>query len=176
MAFEDSNNKLIIRNQWNTPLIAQWAKRFSMNRLSYFGLSGPEILDLRDWRDFLSIKTVVESPGKTIEQRAKAEEVMRRMTSNVNIYDLYRGFQLLISDIEDLILQGFDINGSIPKCGSMEKDKTIEFFYDLYNLDFDGGLGFSPQNGGKHKRVECVKEIFRKQKKAVFYPSAYLQC
>src|SRR5215208_2130579 len=103
MAFEDTPNKAKIRRSWDLPIIERWHTRLA-RPLSYFGLTGPELRDLRDWKQHVSIKTAVESLGKTKAQRKVADETIGRLLTNIMIHDISSGFQLLRGDIEDVII------------------------------------------------------------------------
>ena len=169
MAFEDTPNKQTIRIQYDLPILEQWQLKIA-RKLSYFGLTGPEIRDLRDWQNVLDrCRTAVESPGKTLELQQEFKEAKRRMMSNVmNLPNNgSSGFQLLEEDIENIIIHGTDRHGTQPSRSDRGKAEVARFSYDLINFDFDGGLGYT--NGqGKSKRVEAIKKLFERQQGSSF--------
>src|SRR5438093_12855888 len=57
--FAGSGDKATIRKAWDLPILQGFTQKAG-RKLSYFGLPGPAIEDLLDWRDILSITTGVE--------------------------------------------------------------------------------------------------------------------
>lgn len=160
-AFADTTNKSVIRTQWDAVIIEHW--KSSLGRpLSYFGLPGPEVKDLLDWKTYLSIKTGVESIGKTDRQKQQANETISRLYKNIFLNNLSSEFQLLRGDIEDIIINAVDIDGNSPRINDGQPAHIAKFHYDIVNLDFDGGLGYLDMRGGS-KRVDAIKRLFERQ-------------
>src|SRR5438105_6523196 len=83
MAYANTVNKAAIRTSWDFPILRHWRETTGLS-LTYFGLTGPEIWDLLDWRTVLDRRrTAVESPGHTVEERRQADETLGRLNSNI---------------------------------------------------------------------------------------------
>jgi hypothetical protein len=164
-AFADTPNKAVIRRAWNFPILA--ARRDALQRpLAYFGLCGPEIRDLLDWRELLGVRTCLESPGRTAAQRRAAAATMAQMRTNVQAHRLGSGWQLLVADVETVLIEGMDINGTPPQLNDGRAVQLAHFRYELYNLDFDGGLGYEKEGGAD--RVNALRRLFERQQGTSF--------
>jgi hypothetical protein len=163
MSFADTENKAAIRRQWDRALLLWWMHKLKRPLLTYFGLPGPEVRDLLDWRTLLDRRrTGVESIGHTKREQMRAQDEMGRLTTNLFIAGISSGFQLLRGDVEDVILDGLDYDGSRPQINDGRPAHAALFGYDLVNLDFDGGLGYRDGSGAA-KRVAALKKLFERQ-------------
>jgi len=163
MPFQDTPNKLTLRQSWDLPILNRWHAGLS-RPLSYFGLPGPEIKDLIDWQHLLGSRTGVEVSGRTKKQRLEADETSGRLNFNIMAYGLGSGFELLRGDIEDVIINGTDDTGKVPQMNDGLAAHLMHFNYDLVNLDFNSGLGYRRESQrGDAKRVRAIKELFRRQ-------------
>ena len=161
MPFEDTDNKAAIRQRWDRPILERQVDILG-RQLSYFGLTGPELHDLLDWRDLIGYKTAIESIGKTKSEKANAEETIGQLLANVMINKISSGFQLIRGDVEDIIIDGIDADGLPPQLSDGRPAHLMKLNYDVINLDFDGGLGYS--NGrGEVKRTTAIKKLFERQ-------------
>src|SRR5438034_7384562 len=96
----DTQNKASIRRIWDRPILDRWSTSIG-RRLTYFGLCGPDISDLLDWRDVLDpCRTGVESPGRTLQERHVADETIGQMNTNAMAEGVSSGFQILRADVE----------------------------------------------------------------------------
>jgi hypothetical protein len=77
-------------------------------------------------------------------------------------YDIGSGFELLRADIEDVIIDGFDTNGTIPALNDGGAAYHTHFCYDVVNLDFNSGIGY-PKKDGSDKRIRALKKLFERQ-------------
>jgi len=128
-----------------------------------FGLPGPDIHDLLDWKDLLDrFRTGVESLGRTKQQQKIAQNEMGRLATNLFVAGIDSGFELLQGDVEDIILDGLDHNGKRPQVNDGKPAHIAHFGYDVVNLDFDGGIGYRDHSGAS-KRVAAIKELFERQ-------------
>jgi hypothetical protein len=159
-AYVNTLNKATIRRGWDLPILEHWSTKMG-RPLTYFGLPGPEIHDLIDWRHVLGVRTGVESPGRNKKERAIADEAIGRMNANTMFNGLSSGFQVLKADIEDVILNCVDNYGNPPQLNDGNPAHLAHFRYDVVNLDFDGGLGYSTKNGAR--RVYALKKLFERQ-------------
>lgn len=163
MSFADTENKATIRRLWDRAILERWRRKQTRNTLTYFGLPGPDICDLIDWKDVLDrLRSGVESLGRTKREQKKAIEDMGRLGTNLFVAGIDSGFQLLRGDIEDLILDGVDNDGNRPQITDGRPAHIACFGYDVVNLDFDGGIGYREDNGHA-KRVAAIKKLFERQ-------------
>ena len=164
MPFQDTINKAAIRQQWDLRILEDWCRVFGCH-LTYLGLPGPELRDLLDWRTVLDRRrTGIESPGRSKKERDQADETMGRLLMNALAHDISSGFELLVSDVEDVIIDGHDIKGKVPQLSNGQAPHLARFSYDLVNLDFDGGLGYkSIRAHGAAKRIKALKKLFERQ-------------
>ncbi len=170
--FEESLNKAVIRQLWDRPIIQQWSERLG-NPLSYFGLPGPSIGDILDWRPYLGYCTGVERLRNEKKQREEDLNVHRLIHKNVLLSELDE-FQLLLGYIEDIILNGVDLVRARPRMSMGDHALLASFHYDLVNLDFLGGMGYLGGIGNtekktkKARRIQALKKILERQSGADF--------
>jgi len=71
-----TENKQAIRQIWDKSIIRQFCKTIEKERLSYFGLPGPDIRDFHDWADYLDWKTGIEllNKGKNREEQPSVSQ------------------------------------------------------------------------------------------------------
>jgi hypothetical protein len=162
MSFADTPNKQLIRSAWDLPIL-QRRRDVAGRPLAYFGLCGTELYDLRDWRTVVGPKCCVEAPGNTAQERNGLPMRLAKMRTNAQVYGLSEQFQPLRGLVEDVLLNGVDERKERPRLTDVEAgaDET-RFRYDLYNLDFDGGLGYA--NGvGDVRRTRALGKLFERQ-------------
>lgn len=161
-AYENTINKSAIRQVWNRPILENWSRRLA-SPLTYFGLPGPRVHDFIDWHDLLDRRrTAIESPGRTKKEKERAAATIGVMNFNVGRLHVDSGFQLLRADVEDVILNGHDLDGSLPQMNDGRTADAMRFGYDLWNLDFDGGFGYTDKHG-TGKRVEAFRRLFARE-------------
>jgi len=160
--FEGSDNKAIIRLQWDLPIVQKWANQ-EQRLLSYFGLPGPKIKDILAWKDYLGACTGVERLRMHSEARKEDLNIHRQLLANVAKHDI-QGFQLMRGMIEDIILQGVDLDQSRPKLISSDHPLVASYHYDIVNLDFLGGIGARDKNG-ESRRVRAIKKMIERQRR-----------
>jgi len=162
IAFQSSPTKGLIRKVWDLAILKAYRKHIG-HRLTYFGLPGPEIEDLRDWRTILSYKTCVERLRPSGKAREEDLKIYSRMLDNAFVYKLDVGFQLLRGDVEDILLRGMDLDGHFPKLREGETSEEMRLRYDLYHLDFLGGMGYKDKTGTS-KRLRALKKLLDRQR------------
>lgn len=160
--FEESPNKMAVRQVWDLPIIQRWSERVG-HPLSYFGLPGPSISDILDWRPYLGYCTGVERFRKEKKQRDEDLEVHRLIHKNVLLSEIDE-FQLLLGDIEDIILEGVDLNRQHPRMSTGDHPLSSSFCYDLANLDFLGGMGYKAEKTGKVRRIQALQKFLERQR------------
>jgi hypothetical protein len=163
--FATSEAKDCIRQLWDRPILQARVLQTG-GPLTYFGLPGPAVHDLLDWRDLLGKRTGVERLRKGKAQ-IEDRERHRRLLRNVLANGLSEGFQLLRGEIEDVILDGSDVDGTTPSESDNAPAIRMRFRYGLVNLDFVGGVGH-PDKYGQSKRTRAIKELFRRQEGTSF--------
>jgi len=163
--FATSEAKDCIRQSWDRPILQARVLQTG-GPLAYFGLPGPAVHDLIEWRDLLGKRTGVERLRKGSLQIEDLER-HRRLLRNVLTNGLSDGFQLLRGEIEDVILDGSDADGTIPSESDNAPAIRMRFRYGLVNLDFVGGVGH-PDKTGQSKRTRAIKELFRRQEGTSF--------
>jgi hypothetical protein len=161
MDYQDTDNKAFIRQAWDLPILKQW-QNDKNQKLSYFGLPGKELYDLRDWCSVLGKITGVEITGKTKEERDQDPAKFAMMKLNAQLYNLPTGFQILRGEIEDVIIDMTDIDGIPPQLNDGQKTHVSKLLYDIVNLDFFGGIGYADRENGV-KRAKAVKKIIERQ-------------
>lgn len=160
--FEGSSNKALVRSQWDLPIIEQWMRKLGASSLSYFGLPGPAISDLLDWQQCLGYCTGVERLRKAAGQRKEDLNTHRLILKNIMLNGI-GNFQLLRGQIEDVILDGTDLDNTRPHLSKGPSPLIAPFHYDLVNLDFLGGMGYKDKKG-ESKRVRALKKLLERQR------------
>lgn len=161
MAFQDTSNKATVRREWDLPILTSYADEVG-RRLAYFGLPGEQIKDLIDWRDVLGYRTGVEIIGQPGKKREEELRLIHRLQTNVMIHGLGSDWQLLRGSVEDILLEGYDLDGTPPARNGGEVPLRRLYRYDLYNLDFTGGIGYADMRG-ESKRVRAIRKLFERQ-------------
>jgi hypothetical protein len=151
LAYENTEAKQFIRLSYDLILLKAWCNELG-HLLSYFGLTGPKLFDVEDWRSVLAreITSVEEEP-----------ENESQVLSNASTLGVADGFQLILGKVEDVIVQGVGQKARIPQCHERDRHRTY-FCYDLVNLDFDGGIG------NTRNRVSAVHELISRQQRRSF--------
>lgn len=162
MTYQDTPNKSLIRNSWDLPILSSYSNSIG-RRLAYLGLPGVKIHDLLDWKDVLGYRTAVEFLQKSGEQRETQLRNINRLQMNVMLHDLDSNWQILRGNIEDVILDGYDLDGMPPALNDGAVPYARRYEYDVYNLDFFGGLGYADMRG-ESKRIRALRKLLERQK------------
>lgn len=160
MPFEDTASKAAIRQLYDLPEIARLCERLNRS-LAYFGLTGPEIRDLIDWKEYLCAATSVESPGRTKEAKSRAEDLMGQLAANA-MFQKIPNFELLRADVERVLLDGVDSHGTAPQMNDGAPAQTMKLSYDLVNLDFVSGICYRNTTGNP-TRLDAIRRLFDRQ-------------
>lgn len=139
MPFVSTPNKDTIRKDFDRYVIEDLHLK-NGKPLTYFGLPGPEMLDILEWRNYLGLVIAVE-------RDLYARHFMRSNAFSKGFNPA--SFQILFGDIDDIILKGEDLEGMRPK----------ESAFDVINLDYEGGLVYKDL-AGTSKRVRAIKKLF----------------
>jgi hypothetical protein len=164
--FKDTANKSVIRTRWSLPIIQEYARQLG-RPLNYFGMPGPRVLDLIAWKGSLGLKTAVQIVRSGRQQREEDSEAVSNILMNAANAGVATQFQLLRGAVEDVILNGIDIDGAKPSLAQMQKGDQVRFTYDLFNLDFEGGIHYkaaSTKRGNSGSlRLKALEKLFERQ-------------
>jgi len=163
--FLDSENKRAIRERYNLPFLSLVSSRLG-RKLAYLGLPGAPLNDLVDWGPMLSVKTCVQIVRKPRLQREEDLQIISEMASTALVQDI-KQLEIIRGAIEEVILAGKGIDGASPKL-SVNSGTGISFQYDIYNLDFLGGIAYKKTSqtatGQKSPRIKAIEELFARQR------------
>lgn len=157
-----TENKSFIRGQWDKSIVARFRQELD-KPLAYFGLSGPEIRDFIDWGEYLGWKTVVEflSGGSDREQQLRQ---INKLKTNMNLQRLAGSWELRKGSLEDIILNGYDIDGNQPKLLSIPESGAPKMKYDLHNWDFQSGIGYLGTLDIARRRLDAIRRCIELQR------------
>jgi hypothetical protein len=162
----DTPNKKNIRVRWDTPILQAAVLRIGRS-LAYFGMPGARIHDLLDWSELLGTKTCVQIVRSPRNQQEEDLDVIRQITHNVLVNDV-KNVQIMRGAVEDILIKGSGLDHLAPKVSELV-DGHRRFRYDLYNLDFFGGVGYKRKasegtKGVKTARVKAIEDMFARQR------------
>lgn len=158
--FEGGPAKANLRRNWDLPIIRLLRSK-KARLLRYFGLPGPAIEDILEWRNELEHVTAVE-----LLRRGRSEdddrERHRRLKRNLLGQPIQ--FEIMSGFVEDILIAGHDIVGNMPPHRSQDPGTgVVRWRYDVLNLDFLGGAGYVTKAGGQPKRLTALRDVFRRQ-------------
>jgi hypothetical protein len=164
--FKDTANKGIIRTRWSFPILQKYAQLIG-RPLNYFGMPGPRVLDLIAWQSVLGIKSAVQIVRGGRQQNEEDSEAVSNILMNATNAGVSTQFQLLRGAVEDVILNGIDMDGAKPSLSQMQKGDRDRFTYDIFNLDFEGGIHYkavSTKRGNSGSlRLKALEKLFERQ-------------
>jgi hypothetical protein len=158
-----TNNKVSIRREWDKPIIANFSSKLG-RKLSYFGLPGPDIEDLNDWGAYLGWKTGIEFYSNSSNGNEDQRRKINQLQTNVMLGGFNNEWELRKGSIEDIILNGYDVDGNPPALLQIERGQLPRMIYELHNWDFQGGLGYRTKKREDVKRIEAIKKCIGLQK------------
>ena len=150
--FSDSPQKVVVREQWNTPFL----RHLHINHgyvYRYFGLPGPDIIDIKLWRDMITEIVAFEVPAKGKSSERTFINSLRRNLALIGISNTtYYG------PFEEVVLLGKDYDG---------QEYSQHDVITLYNLDFCGEIGSKiiSSEGEELHRLEAIRQVIRDQVK-----------
>lgn len=118
MSFKSNPNKDFLRAGYDKAIIAAWNKSRG-TALRYLGLPGPDLLDIKEWQEYLEFFTTIE----------RSENEQHRLFLNANVRDVEHRLHSLYGEFDRILLSGRDTYNHVPR-----------WPYDLVNLDFFGGF------------------------------------
>ena len=144
--YRASKAKRVLRALWDTPIVCCLHELLG-RPLTYLGLPGPDLEDLREWKPWLGQCTAVEIEEKYDVPRAMAENRVRYGLNET-------GLQILRGDIDDVALTGHDLDG---RGLALEK-------YDVVFPDYCGGWLYKDHVTGRSKRYSAFKALLERQR------------
>jgi hypothetical protein len=118
VSFKSNPNKDYLRGTYDRAIIARWHDE-RRAPLRYLGLPGPDMLDIKEWQDFLDFFTTIE----------RSEDEQHKLFLSANVRDVEHRLHSLHGDFDKILLTGRDGYNHTPR-----------WPYDLVNLDFYGGF------------------------------------
>jgi hypothetical protein len=141
--FVSNPPKDLLRRDVDAPIIK---KKFENNyeNVTYFGMPGPEMLDVKEWLDYLGFVIAVDND-------LSALGVMNMTAASLKILDRV---QFLRGDVESILVNWQDEDDEAPLRDS----------FDVVNLDFVGGIMGFGEDADHDKRVNAIRELLRHQR------------
>lgn len=134
--FRTNPNKDFLRNEYDYSHVDRWYRKQG-HRLKYLGLPASEMLDITAWELFLSRFTTIE----------REENQQHLMFLQANVCDVEHRLYSLYGEFDQILLSGRDRYGSLP-----------DWPYDLFNLDYFGGLLYTDL-----ARPRAIKKLISNQ-------------
>lgn len=134
--FHTNPNKDFVRSEYDYAHVERWY-RLRGQRLNYFGLPAPEMLDIIAWERFLNRFTTIE----------REENQQHLMFLQANVRDVEHRLYSLYGEFDEILLKGRDQHGRRP-----------EWPYDIVNLDYFGGFIYQDLS-----RPKAIKKLISNQ-------------
>lgn len=150
-SFTASPAKRIVREIWNTPFLQYIHDEYGI-KYRYFGLPGPNIEDVRLWRNMIEEVVAFELPPLGIDERSDLVQLRANLMKLKILHVVYCG------SFEDVVIRRKDMEGQEYK-----QDRLIT----LYNLDFCDEISSyvaTQELGQKRLRYEAIRVILLDQK------------
>lgn len=149
--FRDHHRKRLVRERWDTPTL-RWLYQEWGAKYFYFGLPGPEAVDIRLWREMISRVVAFEVEDEKSENpRRNIEELRKNLTLLGIPHYVYCGF------LEEVVLEGEDRD---------EHELFLDEFVTLFNLDFCNRISgrIDTMDGRRCRRFEAFREVITLQR------------
>jgi len=148
--FSDSHDKKIVRELWNTPFLRHLNREYSFV-YRYFGLPGPDIIDIKLWKDMIKEVIAFEVPAKS---KNNERLFINKLRENLELIDIPN--MTYYGPFEEVVLLRRDYEG---------QDYSQRDVITLYNLDFCSEIGskIRASSGELCYRVEAIRQIVRDQ-------------
>lgn len=149
--FADSPRKIVVRQLWNTPLLAS-VHQLLRSKYYYFGLPGKDIHDVKLWREMIRKVTAFEIENEQLDN-PRADIV----TLNYN---------LSLLGIPYKVYCGFFENTLLTKKDDDNEEFICDDFVTLFNLDFCNSItGYiDTVEGSQCLRFAALREILSIQR------------
>ena len=150
-SFTASPAKRIVREIWNTPFLEYIHNKYGV-KYRYFGLPGPNIEDVRLWKNMIEEVVAFELPPLVVDERSDIVQLRANLMKLKILHVVYCG------SFEDVVIRRKDMEGQEYK-----QDRLIT----LYNLDFCDEISSyvaTHELGQKRLRYEAIRVILSDQK------------
>ncbi len=150
--FADHPRKKVVREDWDTPVLNFLHDRWNHGYF-YFGLPGPQALDIRLWREMIRRVVAFEiEEAHSRDPRRSIVELNRQLALLGVPYSVYCG------PLEEVVLGGVDYDG---------RQLEIKEFVTLFNLDFCNSItgAVRTAHGKRYLRFEALREIVSFQRR-----------
>ena len=118
--FRDPPDKRIVREEWNTPFLRYLHNEHGI-RYRYMGLPGPDLVDVKLWRDMIEEVIAFERPSRGTDERADVAQL------KANLIKLGIPQVTYFGTFEQVVMLRKDHDGQ-----EYSQDRVVT----LYNLDF----------------------------------------
>ena len=148
--FSDSLNKAVVRDKWNTPLLRHLHDNHGCV-YRYFGLPGPDVIDIKLWRDMITEVVAFEIPAST---RSGERTYINKLRRNLEVIGIRS--TTYYGPFEEVVLLRRDFDG---------QEYAQRNVITLYNLDFCGEIGSKVMSseGRRLYRLEAIRQVIRDQ-------------
>ena len=148
-AFTDNPEKRVVRDRWNFPVLDFLHRTYGI-KYRYFGLPGPDMLDVLEWKHMIDEVVAFQIPDQAGNLRASMEQLRRTMRLKSIRGNTYFG------SFEDVVLRRQDNDGI-----RYVQNNVIT----LYNLDFCNEICSPIRTGGTDKvvRFQAIRRIINDQ-------------
>ena len=169
--FQSSSEKNTIRTHFDLPLLLKHRENKG-SKLKYFGLPGPECLDIEEWRTLLCDVVAVEMcPANVHTIRDRLAIEFSEIRSTVHL-----------GDVDGVIKQ--NRGGADSRRHNVQRDPVGRDFessvqshvwkFDVVNLDYFGNL-LPPRQGGRsrspdRRRSEALTQLFERNRVDAWQP------
>jgi hypothetical protein len=150
-SFTASPAKRIVRQIWNTPFLEYIHNQYGV-KYRYFGLPGPNIEDVRLWKNMIEEVVAFELPPLGVGERANIVQLRTNLKKLKILHVVYCG------SFEDVVIRRKDMEG---------QEYKQERLITLYNLDFCDEISSyvaTQELGQKRLRYEAIRVILLDQK------------
>ena len=148
--FQNHPRKDIIRRNWNTPLLKHIYNSVH-SKYRYLGFPGPDIFDIKLWRQMIKSVVAFEIPAKCGNKRSLIIDLNLNLTLIGVKYEIYFGHW------ENVLINGYDND---------YKKYNQQQVITLYNLDFCNLLTSKTARSKKLKRFEALNRLIDAERKA----------
>lgn len=151
LPFRESPAKRVVREQWNTPFLRHIHEAYNV-RYRYMGLPGPDLIDIKLWRDMIDEVIAFEVRAPRPDERRWIRQL------RVNLKKLEIPGTAYLGSFEEVVIRRKDNEGQ-----NYRQDKVIT----LYNLDFCDEIASKVDTlewGRQQWRFEALRVILEDQK------------
>jgi len=144
MAITFTRNKQVVRDLQCKSIQRHFGSR--LGHLKYFGLSSPDMKDVRDWAALFCEFHVVERG-----REGREHEDQHELLVTAAVHGLSRKMTLLRGEIDAIILVGKDCSGN-----------SVVYPFDVVSLDYSGCILYRDKQN-RATRLMAVEELIRQQ-------------